>query len=92
MNSKDFCPVCGYDLGFPPWRGDSASHEICPSCGIHFGYDDHAGGQPEARPAIYARWRATWIAKGMPWDKGASEPPPGWDPKMQMIRAGLSPT
>jgi hypothetical protein len=42
--SNDFCPVCGYDLGYPAWQGASASDEICPCCGIHYGYDDAAAG------------------------------------------------
>lgn len=85
------CPACGYELGFEPWRGDSASDEICLCCSIQFGYDDAAGGDLERRSALYVEWRADWIARGMAWDKGRSEPPQGWDPKMQMIRAGLPP-
>jgi hypothetical protein len=84
------CPVCGYDLWFAPWVGDSAADEICPSCGIQFGYDDAAGGDPAARPAVYAEWRAAWIAKGMPWDKGYSEPPPDWNPLKQLQRIGIT--
>jgi hypothetical protein len=54
INSSTLCPVCGYDLGFEPWRGESASDEICPCCGIQFGYSDFAGGDPEARKALYS--------------------------------------
>lgn len=63
------CPVCGYDLGFEPWQGKSASHEICPSCGIEFGYDDvpEAGGLCETREENYQLWRSKWIASGRPW-------------------------
>jgi uncharacterized protein len=57
------CPVCGYDLGFEPWHGESASDEICPCCGIQFGYNDATGGNPEARDQIYSRWRQRWTER-----------------------------
>jgi hypothetical protein len=81
--------VCGYDLGFPPWRGLSPSDEICPSCGIQFGYDDAAGGDEGHRIALYAEWRANWVRGGMKWQGRGQPEPPGWDPTMQLIRAGL---
>lgn len=40
MEQLTLCRACGDELGFKPWRGESASHEICPSCGIHFGCHD----------------------------------------------------
>jgi hypothetical protein len=84
------CPVCGYDLGFPPWRGTSASDEICPSCGIQFGYDDAAGGDELRRMEVYDKWRSEWVRAGMKWQSGARSEPPDWDPAMQLIRAGLT--
>lgn len=59
--SKDRCPVCGYSLGFAPWKGESASDEICPGCGIQFGYND---ARPDLREGVYAEWRRQWIAGG----------------------------
>lgn len=84
------CPVCGYDLGFAPWQGLSASDEICPCCHIQFGYDDCAGGQPEKRAAIYYDWRTEWIAEGMPW-RGSRKLPEGWDPVRQLQAIGVKP-
>ena len=81
------CPVCGYpDLDENP-RGEltGGSYEICPSCGIQFGYNDEAGGNPEARAGAYEKWRKLWIESGMIWDKGRTEPPPGWNPRRQLL-------
>ena len=83
------CPVCGFDLGFPPWNGDSASDEICPCCGIQFGYTDWAGGDAERRKETYVNWRRKWISDGMVWDKGRSDPPPDWNPVAQLKRIGV---
>ena len=48
------CPVCGYPLGFPPWKEASPSDEICPSCGIQFGYTDaEEARKDEARCIVY---------------------------------------
>jgi hypothetical protein len=78
------CPVCGFpELQATPWVDGSPSDEICPSCGIHFGYDDAAGGRADQRPVIYQRWRARWVAEGMPW-RSRRPQPPGWDPHAQL--------
>ena len=55
------CPVCGSELAFQPWDGDSPSDEICHFCLIHFGYDDW---RQELREQIYREWRDVWIANG----------------------------
>ena len=83
------CPVCGYDLGFPAWVEDSPSDEICPSCGIQFGYQDSSGTDRDWRKARWADWRRNWIQQGMPWDKGRSAAPPGWDPVKQLQTIGV---
>jgi hypothetical protein len=76
------CPVCGFDLGFPAWNGDSQSDEICPSCGIQFGYDDI---EPQGRQQVYLAWRKQWVANGMRWwSKRPS--PTNWDPQAQLMR------
>lgn len=80
------CPVCGFDLGEPPWRGKSASDEICPSCGIQFGYDDWAEGDPAQRARVYWKWRNDWISAGRPWRSVARPPPANWDPIAQLNR------
>ena len=86
------CPVCGYDLGFRPWRGSSASHQICPSCGIEFGYDDvpEGGGLTGTKEEIYNRWRDDWVAQGMRWWSGSRSMPDGWDPCHQLKRIGIA--
>src|SRR5258708_4145190 len=77
------CPACGYDLGFQPWDGNSASFEICPCCGIQFGYTDCAGGDSMRRELLYREWRQRWIEQGMPW-KSVGERPVGWDATTQL--------
>ena len=74
------CPVCGYpNLQDPPRiEGAGGSFEICPSCSFQFGVSDDDLGYS------YKRWRESWIAQGMKWDKGSSKPPEGWDPKAQL--------
>jgi hypothetical protein len=79
------CPVCGYpDLDEPPRSSSGGgSYEICPSCGFQFGVTD------DDRGINYEEWRAQWIAEGMPWDRGSSPPPPGWDPVSQLKNIGI---
>ena len=85
MDFKEtLCPVCGYDLGFLPRKGNSPSDEICPSCGIQFGYDDAAGGNECGRQTIYHRRRQQWIEGGMQWYSRHRSSPPGWDPIEQL--------
>jgi len=85
----NLCPVCGFDLGFPPWQDDSPSDEICPCCLIQFGYDDAAGGDLKQRSKIYDLWREKWRKEGMKW-RGASHPPQGWDGIAQLRKAGIA--
>jgi hypothetical protein len=68
----------------PRTEATGASYEICPSCGIQFGYRDEAGGDADAREAIYRHWRTKWIETGMVWDKGRTKPPRDWDPMDQL--------
>jgi hypothetical protein len=86
----DACPVCGYELGFVPWVGNSPSDEICPCCGIQFGYDDAAGGNIIRRGAVYRKWRLDWIRRGCPWTSASIPQPHVWDPLRQMKAAGIS--
>lgn len=86
FQTETLCPACGFDLGFWPWDGDSASHEICPSCGIHFGYDDAAGGRAAERQGIYDAWRSAWKNAGMPWWSKGRPRPANWDPLAQIQR------
>ena len=82
--------MCGYDLGFRPWDGRLPSFELCPSCGIQFGYDDHAVWEDASlRESIYLEWRRKWIRAGMPWSSVGQEPPPNWEPRKQLVRAGV---
>jgi hypothetical protein len=82
------CPACGFDLGFRPWDGDSASNEICPCCGIQFGYTDAAGGDIKRRQQLYREWRERWIGQGMRW-KSLRERPAGWNAVWQLRNIGL---
>jgi hypothetical protein len=79
------CPVCGFQLGFKPWDGESASDEICPSCGIQFGYDDAAGGELAGKFQVYSAWRRRWIDSGMKWWSKRDQPS-DWNPKAQIER------
>jgi hypothetical protein len=92
MSENKRCFVCGYDLEFEPWRGESASHEFCPCCGIQFGYHDvpEGAGLSGTREEIYQLWRSQWIAAGMPWQGLGIPAPSGWDPRRQLTRAGLA--
>ena len=87
-NIANCCPACGFDLGFKPWDGNSASDEICPSCGIQFGYSDCAGGDLNRRQEVYREWRERWIAQGMQW-KNARKRPDGWDAICQLRTIGV---
>jgi hypothetical protein len=69
-----YCPVCGYDLGFTPWNGNSASDQICPCCAIQFGYTDSAGGDCDKRRQLYRGWRKHWIEQGMLWKSDRERP------------------
>lgn len=89
MHSNN-CPVCGFDLGFAAWVGNSASDEICPCCGIQFGYDDAADGNIVRRRSIYVEWRQTWITEGMPWRGNQARKPEHWDPAKQLSNAEVS--
>lgn len=86
--TDNLCPVCGYDLGFPAWDGNSPSDEICPCCGIQFGYDDAAGGQVQLRREIYENWRENWVSEGMPWRSAGTAPPDNWRPLAQLKAIG----
>jgi Zn ribbon nucleic-acid-binding protein len=90
LTKKTLCPVCGYDLGFEPWKNNSASHETCPSCGIEFGYDDEplASGVSGSRKDIYLDWRNNWMKNGMKWSSD-SKPPDNWDAVEQLRRIGI---
>lgn len=80
------CPVCGFpDLEEPP-RSPSGggSYEICPSCSFQFGVSD------DDRGFSYDEWRRRWIESGMPWDKGSSTPPSGWDPIQQLSHINIT--
>lgn len=75
------CPVCGFpNLNEPPRspKTGAGSHEICPSCSFQFGVTD------DDRGKSYEEWRAHWIANGMIWDNGSSDPPDDWNPIEQL--------
>jgi hypothetical protein len=82
------CPVCGYQLDFYPWIGDSASHEICPCCFIEFGYDDGgAYGELRDKHEVWKEWRDRWIGEGMKWHSRSRKPPENWNPIEQLKKA-----
>jgi len=85
----NLCPVCGYDLGFPPWRENSASDEICPCCRIQFGFHDWDVKSEDDRTKIYENWRARWIEDGMKWRGRGRKPPEGWNPVEQLRGIGV---
>src|SRR5690242_21702553 len=70
------CPVCGFpNMPYPPDR-----HEICPCCGTEFGYDDFARSHRELRNE--------WLRLAGVWFSPIVAPPGGWNPFMQVLRAG----
>ena|SRR6266496_5225385 len=70
------CPICGYaEMPYPPAR-----HEICPCCGTEFGYDDFTRSHRDLRN--------NWLAQGGPWFSPVHTPPNGWNPFVQVLRAG----
>lgn len=88
----EYCPVCGFDLGFPCWDQNKPSYEICRACGIHFGVDDACSSIPTLsdREKVYREWRESWIASGMKWFS-RNPPPPDWDPRRQLEMIGAIP-
>ena len=70
------CPVCMYSqLPYPPH-----DYHICPCCSTEFGNDD--------ANFSYKQLREMWIAGGANWFFGRA--PEGWNPWMQLLKAGLS--
>jgi hypothetical protein len=65
------CPVCGYQMSWPP-----SDFNICPCCATEFGYDD-AG-------RTYEDLRNEWIKGGMAWWSPCNVQPSGWDPERQL--------
>lgn len=78
------CPVCGFshlkELAYDEGLG---SLEICPCCDYQFGYDD------DDQHITHGEWRQNWIADGMIWDKGRSDPPANWNPREQLMNIGI---
>ena len=73
------CPMCGYpDLVKPAYNKGTPSFDFCGCCDFQFGWTDRDLGY------TYDQWRKKWIAEGMKWDRGKSEPPKGWDPHKQL--------
>lgn len=86
MKNNNFCPVCGFNLGFSAWEEDLPSDEICPSCGIQFGYDDAKAG--EFREGQYFGWRKKWILDGCKWHSSSPQPS-DFNPKLQLRNIGI---
>lgn len=93
--SKNYCPVCGYDLEFEAWEENKyPSDEICPSCGIQFGYHDivRNSGDEEKIITRYKELRDAWIENGMKWHS-TNDPfdpePHGWNAKEQLKNIGI---
>jgi hypothetical protein len=60
--ARNYCRVCGYDPGFPPWgpEGDEPTFDICPCCGVEWGYQD-------CLPTSAIKYRNQWLADGAKW-------------------------
>src|SRR5436309_5252509 len=68
------CPICGYDeLRRPP-----DDYLICPCCGTEFGYTDANRTRAELREA--------WVRGGMQWHSRITQPPPDWNPLIQLTK------
>ncbi len=75
---KYTCPVCGFDqLPHPP-----SDYMICPSCDTEFGYTDFNVSHDELRKQ--------WRLGGARWQSKVFPPPSGWNPYLQLARAGLN--
>jgi hypothetical protein len=61
-------------LPYPP-----ADYHICPCCGTEFGNDD--------AHFTHQQLREMWIGDGAHWFFG--NPPPLWNPQMQLVNAGF---
>ena len=70
------CPVCGYDKMLRP----ASAGYICPCCGVEFEVDDDE--------LSHAELRRKWISDGMRWFSGVTHAPAGWNPIVQLVRAG----
>jgi hypothetical protein len=79
------CLICGWpELQAPPRNKEGvASFEICPCCGFEFGFDDDDQG------VTYEQARRRWFAHGMTWWSKSRPAPNGWNPSLQLARAGL---
>ena len=71
------CPVCAFALNEPP-----ADYAICPCCGTEFGLDDFESSHKELR--------FNWVARGAQWFSPYTVPPQGWNPLLQLLRAGFA--
>jgi hypothetical protein len=78
------CPVCGFPELHEPHIDavGSPTYSICPSCGCQFGADD--------LEQSHAELRAAWLADGAQWWSQNQAPPPGWNGRAQLQRAGLA--
>lgn len=71
------CPICGYNR----LQERPVDFSICPCCGVEFGYDDFECSHSELTQG--------WIKKGYRWFSAYTNPPVNWDPKQQLIDAGI---
>lgn len=91
MDAAYTCPVCGYpELANQPWNehGRNASFEICPCCGIQFGNDDLPMEDTITIAELHDKWRDKWIEGGMKYVYPRTKPD-GWNPIVQLKKAGL---
>ncbi len=72
------CPVCGFlEMPYPP-----EDYNICPCCGTEFGYHDFS--------RTHSSLRRIWIDAGCRWFSSAMQLPAGWNPFLQLLKAGLA--
>lgn len=82
---KYVCPVCFYDqLTEEPYDEDGYGlYEICVCCGFQFGLDDYPDKEKGQN-----QWRDQWIKNGAKWWSSGTNPPKGWDSKIQLNKHG----
>lgn len=85
------CPSCGFPGCFneEPYNenGGLIGTGICPCCLFEPGFDDNPAASPDAGLTILesiAKYRATWVAAGMPWRGAPTPAPPEWNPGAQL--------
>jgi len=85
------CPACGLTSCFKaePYdeHGGLIGTGICPCCLFEPGFDDNPAASPNAAATVLesiVKYRAVWVAEGMPWQGAQTIRPTEWNPEAQL--------